>query len=103
MDPIETVPAAEFTRNFGRYRMLAQRRTLAVTSHGTVTGYFIRPEEYEAFRRYQASRQGVDTAALAEDLGEEEIGAIAGSPADARQDPLSALLDADWPAVWRPS
>ena len=37
LDPSPT----EFTRNFGRYRMLAQRRPVPVSSHGQVTGYFI--------------------------------------------------------------
>jgi hypothetical protein len=48
-----TVPASEFTRNFGRYRMLAQREAVPVSSHGHVTGYFVGPEEYEAFKRYR--------------------------------------------------
>ena len=52
-----TVPASEFTRNFGRYRMRAQREAIAVSSHGQITGYFIGPDDYEAFRRYQESRR----------------------------------------------
>ena len=46
----DTVPASEFTRNFGRYRMLAQREAVAVSSHGSITGYFVAPDEYEEFR-----------------------------------------------------
>ena len=38
MDMAETIPASEFTRNFGRYRMLAQRGAVAVSSHGQITG-----------------------------------------------------------------
>ena len=30
------VPASEFTRNFGRYRMRAQREPIAVSSHGQI-------------------------------------------------------------------
>ncbi len=56
-----SVPAAEFTRNFGRYRMLAQRGALAVTSHGTITGYFVPPGEYEAFERFRAQRRSLLT------------------------------------------
>jgi hypothetical protein len=41
MDTPETVPASEFTRNFGRYRMRAQREAVAVSSHGQITGYFV--------------------------------------------------------------
>ena len=47
MDTLETVPASEFTRNFGRYRMRAQREAVAVSSHGQITGYSVGPDEYE--------------------------------------------------------
>ena len=50
------VPASEFTRNFGRYRMRAQREAVAVSSHGQITGYFIGPDDYEEFRRFRESR-----------------------------------------------
>jgi hypothetical protein len=33
----EVVPASEFTRNFGRYRIRAQRSAIAVSSHGRAT------------------------------------------------------------------
>jgi len=36
----DAVPASEFTRNFSRYRMLAQREAVAVPSHGSITGFF---------------------------------------------------------------
>jgi len=52
----DTVPASEFTRNFGRYRMLAQREAVAVSSHGSITGYFVAPNEYEEFRRFKQRR-----------------------------------------------
>ena len=41
------VPASEFVRNFGRYRMQAQREAVAVSSHGQITGYFIAPDAHE--------------------------------------------------------
>lgn len=64
MDTASTVPASEFTRNFGRYRMLAQREALAVSSHGNITGYFIPPDEYEAFKRFKENRRSFATADL---------------------------------------
>ena len=73
------IPASAFTRNFGRYQMLAQREVLAVSSHGRVTGYFIAAEEYEASKRYRGSRASFATA----DLSKEEIEEIA----SARMDP----------------
>jgi hypothetical protein len=58
METLETVPASEFTRNFGRYRMRAQRTVVAVSSHGRITGYFVGPDEYEEFKRFRESRRG---------------------------------------------
>jgi hypothetical protein len=84
-----TVPASEFTRNFGRYRMLAQREAVAVSSHGRVTGYFVGPDDYEAFKRFREQRHSFAT----EDLSDEKIKAIAGSRMDPRHAHLDALLD----------
>jgi len=72
MDLRETVPASEFTRNFGRYRMRAQREVVAVSSHGQITDYFIGPDEYEEFRRFRESRRSFTTA----ELPEEKVEAI---------------------------
>src|SRR6266550_5282275 len=80
MDTPETVPASEFTRNFGRYRMRAQREPVAVSSHGQITGYFVGPDEYEEFRRFRESRRSFATA----ELPEENVEAIRTSCMDNR-------------------
>ncbi len=85
----EAVPASEFTRNFGRYRMLAQRQPVAVSSHGQITGYFLQPEEYEEFLRFKASRRSFATS----ELPEEKVAAIAASRMDPRHAHLDAMLD----------
>lgn len=84
-----TIPASEFTRNFGRYRMLAQREAVAVSSHGQVTGYFIGPDDYEEFKRFRDQRHNFAT----EELSDEKIKAIAESRMDPRHAHLDALLD----------
>jgi PHD/YefM family antitoxin component YafN of YafNO toxin-antitoxin module len=84
-----TVPASEFTRNFGRYQMLAQREPIAVSSHGRTTGYFIAAEDYEAFRRFQESQRSFATA----ELSEEKANAISASRMDPRHAHLDAMLD----------
>jgi uncharacterized protein (DUF1786 family) len=84
-----TIPASEFTRNFGRYRMQAQREAVAVSSHGQVTGYFIGPDDYEEFKRFRAQRHSFATA----ELSDEKIAAIAGARMDPRHAHLDALLD----------
>ena len=83
------VPAAEFTRNFGRYRMLAQKGAVPVTSHGQITGYFVPPDEYQEFERFRAQRRSFATV----DLAEDKVRAVAAARMDPRHDHLNALLD----------
>jgi hypothetical protein len=89
MDAPKPVPASEFTRNFGRYRMRAQREAVAVTSHGEITGYFVGPDEYEEFKRFLESRRSFATA----ELPEEKVRAIGASRMDKRHAHLDTLLD----------
>jgi hypothetical protein len=85
----KTIPASEFTRNFGRYRMRAQREPVAVSSHGQITGYFVGPDEYEEFKRFRDSRRSFATA----ELPGEKVRAIGASRMDRRHKHLNALLD----------
>jgi hypothetical protein len=90
MDMADTVPASEFARNFGRYRMLAQREAVAVSSHGSITGYFVAPDEYEEFRRFkQQHRRSFATA----ELSDERAQAIGSSRMDERHAHLDAVLE----------
>jgi hypothetical protein len=84
-----TVTASEFTRNFGRYRMQAQREPVAVSSHGQVTGYFVGPDDYQEFKRFQEQRHSFNT----EEISDKKIKAIAGSRMDPRHAHLNAILD----------
>lgn len=68
-----SVPAAEFVRNFGNYRVQAQRHAVAVTSHGRIAGYFIAPHEYEEYEKLKAQRQSFATEEL-DDATLERIG-----------------------------
>ena len=89
MDTPETVPASEFTRNFGRYRMRAQREPVAVSSHGRITGYFVSPGEYAEFKPYRESRRSFATA----ELSKEKVEAIRSSRIDPRHADLDRMLD----------
>jgi hypothetical protein len=89
MEMTDTIPASEFTRNFGRYRMLAQREPVAVSSHGSITGYFVGPEEYEEFRRFKQHRRSFATA----ELSDAKVKAIRQSRMDPRHAHLDRLLD----------
>jgi hypothetical protein len=89
MDTRETVPASEFTRNFGRYRMRAQREAIAVSSHGQITGYFIGPDEYEEFKRFREGRRSFATA----ELSEETVETIRSSHMNPRHAHLDRMLE----------
>jgi hypothetical protein len=89
MQKSPAIPAAEFTRNFGKYRMLAQRSAVPVSSHGHIAGYFVPADEYEAFERFKANNRSFATV----ELSDEKIDPIAGSKMGARHDHLNALLD----------
>lgn len=84
-----TVTAAEFVRNFGRYRMLAQKSAIAVTSHGQISGYFVPADEFEEFERFRALRRSFATAGLPDD----KVRAIAETKMDPRHAHLDALMD----------
>jgi hypothetical protein len=85
----KAVPAAEFARNFGRYKMLAQREAGPVSSNRTLAGYFVAPHEYEELQKMKSMRRRFRTAELSD--GEAER--IASSRMDSRHDHLNELLD----------
>ena len=73
---------------------IAARRTrafsaVAVSSHGSITGYFIAPDEYEEFRRFKQRRRSFATA----ELSDERAQAIGASRMDERHAPLDAVLE----------
>jgi PHD/YefM family antitoxin component YafN of YafNO toxin-antitoxin module len=84
-----TVPASEFTRNFARYRRLAQQEAVAVSSHGSITGYFVAPDEYEEFRRFKQRRRSFATA----DLSDERVREIGASRMDERHAHLNSSVN----------
>jgi hypothetical protein len=89
MEMAEIVPAAEFARNFGRYKLQAQREAVPVSSNGTLAGYFVGTQEYEELRRLKGLRRRFLTA----ELSDTEIDEIASARMDPRHDHLNTLLD----------
>ena len=67
------VAASEFARNFGEYKLKAQKGAVPVSSHGKIAGYFIAADEYEDYLRYKSMRRSFATA----DLPMEEVETIA--------------------------
>ena len=89
MDMAQPVPAAEFARNFGRYKLQAQRGAVPVSSNGTLAGYFVAPHEYEEMVKLKAMRRRF----LTSELSDAEVEQIASARMDPRHDHLNALLD----------
>jgi PHD/YefM family antitoxin component YafN of YafNO toxin-antitoxin module len=86
------VPAAEFARNFGRYKEIAQREPVAVTSHGQRSGYFLSADEFEEYRRLKARATRVYHIS---ELPQETVDAIVATRMDAMHDNLDKLLQDD--------
>jgi prevent-host-death family protein len=87
---MKEVPSTEFTRNFGLYREVVQRESVAVLSHGRPTGYFISALEYEQLQQLKAQSRRVRKLM---DLSEEEIEEMASQRMSPEFDHLNALLD----------
>lgn len=84
----DIVPAAEFARNFGRYKMQAQREAVPVSSNGTLAGYFVAPHEFEELQKLKGMRRRFQTS----ELSDEEVERIASSRMDPRHEHLNELL-----------
>lgn len=84
----EPIAASEFSRNFGEYKLKAQKAAVPVSSHGKIAGYFIAADEYEAFLRYKAQRRSFATAELASD----KLQAVAKSRMHARHKGLNKIM-----------
>ena len=84
------VKAAEFAKNFGRYKELAQRQPVAVTSHGRKSGYFVAAHE---FAEYQRLKERERRAFGIDELPEESVRALSKTRMHPRHNRLNALLD----------
>ena len=84
------IAATEFARNFGLYREMVQRETIAVKVHDRITGYFLSAREYEEYQRLKGM---MPVALAAEELDDATLHALAESKMDARHAPLNDLMD----------
>lgn len=84
------VPATEFAKNFGRYRELAQRESVAITSHGRTSGYFVSEHEYAEYQRLKARAR---RAYHVSELPDATITALAAARMNPAHDHLNTLLD----------
>jgi PHD/YefM family antitoxin component YafN of YafNO toxin-antitoxin module len=83
------VPATEFAKHFGRYKDIAQREPVAITSHGRTTGYFVAEHEYAEYQRLKAmSRRALHVS----ELSDETAVALGNARMNPAHDHLNALL-----------
>jgi PHD/YefM family antitoxin component YafN of YafNO toxin-antitoxin module len=79
----------EVAKNFGQFRMLAQREPVAITSYGHENCYLISAEEYHRLK--SRDRDVWDVSDMPTDL----IEAIAAAEMDPRHAHLDKLLDGE--------
>jgi PHD/YefM family antitoxin component YafN of YafNO toxin-antitoxin module len=84
------VPATEFAKHFGRYKELAQREPVAITSYGRTTGYFMSEPEYAEYQRLKARARRVYHVS---ELPESTILALASARMSAAHEHLNKLLN----------
>jgi PHD/YefM family antitoxin component YafN of YafNO toxin-antitoxin module len=84
------VPASEFAKHFGRYKDLAQREPVAITSHGRTTGYFMSEPEYVEYRRLKARARRVYHVS---ELPDRTLLTLASARMSPAHDHLDTLLD----------
>lgn len=84
------VSASEFARNFGRYKEIAQREPVEITSHERPSGYLISTAEFDEYQRLKAQRR---EAFYIHELPDEDIEALSRAEMDPRHKRLNLLLD----------
>lgn len=84
------VSATEFAKHFGRYKELAQRESVAITSHGRTSGYFLSQHEYAEYQRLKDRSRRVYQI---NELPDETIVGLKSARMGPTHDHLNALLN----------
>lgn len=80
----------DFAKNFGRYKELAQRESVSITSHGRRSGYFVSEHEYAEYQRLKACAR---RAYHISELPEETLAMLKTARMDPAHDHLNLLMD----------
>ena len=84
------VSSSEFAKNFGRYKEIAQREPVEITSHDRPSGYLISEAEFTAFAQFKKNQP---VAISIYDLPPDDLEALMTTKMDPRHNHLNALLD----------
>ena len=84
------VTASEFVKHFGQYKEQVQRQSIAITSHGRTSGYFLSEHEYNEYMMLKSrARQTYHVTELPSDT----ITAISQAKMNDAHDHLNSLMD----------
>jgi len=84
------VTASEFVKHFGLYKEQAQRQSIAITSHGRTSSYFLSEHEYNEYMMLKSrARQTYHVTELPSDT----ITAISQAKMNDAHDHLNSLMD----------
>jgi prevent-host-death family protein len=84
------VSASEFAKNFGRYKEIAQREPVEITSHDRPSGYLISEAEFAHYRKLKARTQ---QAFFVHELPPDVIEDLINAKMDSKHDYLNAMLE----------
>jgi len=84
------VTASEFVKHFGLYKEQVQRQSIAITSHGRTSGYFMSEHEYN---EYLLLKSRARQAYHVNELPSDTITAIAKAKMSDAHDHLNSLMD----------
>lgn len=84
------VSASEFAKNFGRYKEIAQREPVEITSHNRPSGYLISEAEFDHYRKLKARTQ---QAFFVHELPIDVIEDLVNAKMDPKHDHLNIMLE----------
>ncbi|MGD0960373.1 MAG: type II toxin-antitoxin system Phd/YefM family antitoxin [Methylomonas sp.] len=84
------VSATQFVKKFGQYKEQVQRETIAITSHGRTSGYFVSEHD---FKEYMLLKANSRRAYSINELPEATVSAIAAAQMNPSHDHLDSLMD----------
>lgn len=87
---MKNISAAEFQREFGRFRSLAHREPVAITNHGRADVVLISHEQYLAYRQFE---QYAPTALFADEIQKETLDQFGTIPLSSEGDQYDHEID----------
>ena len=84
------VTASQFVKHFGEDKEKVKRQTIAITSHGRISGYFVSQHEYDEYLKLKSQARQVYGL---DDLTDSTIDALSKAEMNAEHNHLNALMN----------